>query len=47
MSFVEVVIEVGPYIVCVVCTFSCADVIFEDTLFVQDDEGKVDCLALG
>ena len=47
VSFAEVVLEVGPHLVCVVCTFPCADVIFEDPLFVQDDKGKVDCLDLG
>ena len=45
--FAEVVLEVGPRLVCVVCTFSCADVIFEDPLFLQDDKGEVDCLDLG
>ena len=47
MSFAEVMLEVDPRLVCVVCTFPRADVIFEDPLFVQDDEGKVGFLALG
>ena len=47
VSFAEVVLEFGPRLVCVVCTFPCTDVIFEDPLFVQDDEGEVDFLALG
>ena len=37
LSFVEVVLEVGPRLVCVVCTFPRADVIFEYPLFVQDE----------
>ena len=40
-------LEFGPCLVCVVCTFPYADVIFEDPLFVQDDKGEVDCLDLG
>ena len=47
MSFAEVVLEVDPRLVCVVCTFPCADVIFENLLFVQVDTGEVDCLVLG
>ena len=47
VSFTEVVLEVDPRLVCVFCTFPRADVIFEDPLFVQDDEGEVDCLDLG
>ena len=47
MSFAEVVLEVDPRLVCVVCTFPRAYVIFEDPLFVQDDKDAVDCLALG
>ena len=47
VSFTEVVLEVGQRLVCVVCTLPCADVIFEYLLFVQDDKGEVDCLALG
>ena len=47
MSFAEVMLEVEPRLVYVVCTFPRADVIFEDTLIVQDDMGEVDCLALG
>ena len=47
VSFAEVVFEVGPRLVCMVFTFPYADVIFEDPLFVQDDKGKVDFLALG
>ena len=46
VSFAEVVLEVVPRFVCVVCTFPCADVIFGDPLFVQDDKGEVDCLDL-
>ena len=46
-SFAEVVLEVEPRLVYVVCTFPRADVIFEDTLVVKDDKGEVDCLALG
>ena len=46
-SFAEIVLEVEPRLVYVVCTFPRADVIFEDMLVVQDDKGKVDCLALG
>ena len=46
-SFTEVVLEVDPRLVCVVCKFPRADVIFEDRLFVLDDEGEVDCLVLG
>ena len=34
VSFVEVVLEVDPLLVYVVCTFPRADVIFEDPLFV-------------
>ena len=37
VTFAEVLLEVGPRIVCVVCKFSCADVILEDLLCVQDD----------
>ena len=47
VSFSEVVLEFGPRLVCVVCTFPCSDVIFEDPLFIQDDKGEVGCLALG
>ena len=47
VSFAEVVLEVGPRLVYVVFTFPCADVIFEDPFFIQEDEGEVDCLALG
>ena len=47
VSLAEVVLEVGPLLVCLFCAFPCADVIFEDPLFVQDDEGEVDCLDLG
>ena len=39
-------LEIGPRLVCVVCTFPCADVILVDPLFVQDDEGEVNFLAL-
>ena len=47
VSVTEVVLEVAPHLVCVVCTFTRADFIFEDPLFVQDDEGEVDCFDLG
>ena len=47
MSFAEVMLEVYPRLVCVVCTFPCVDVIFEDLLFVHDDKVEVDFLALG
>ena len=47
VRFTEIVLEFDPRLVCVVCMFPRADVIFEDPLFVQDDEGKVDCLDLG
>ena len=46
-SFAEVMLEVEPRLVYVVCTFPRADVIFEDTLVVKDDKGEVDCFALG
>ena len=46
VSSAEVVLEVGPSVVYVFCTFPSADVIFEYLLFVQDDEGEVDFLAL-
>ena len=38
VSFAEVVLEVVPHLVCVVCTFPRADVMFEYPLFVQDDK---------
>ena len=47
VSFAEVVLDVHPLLLCGVCTFLRAGVIFEDPLFVQDDKGKVDYLALG
>ena len=47
VSLAEVVLEVGPLLVSVICTFPCVDVIFEDPLFVKDEEGGVDCLDLG
>ena len=47
VSFAEVVLEVDPRLVCLVCTFPRADVIFEYPLFLQDDKGKVYCLDLG
>ena len=34
VSFVEVVLEVVPRFVCLVCAFPCSDVIFEDPLLV-------------
>ena len=47
MRFAEVMLKVDPRLVCMVCTFPRADVIYEDPLFFQDGIGEVDCLALG
>ena len=42
VSFAEVVLEVVPHFVCLVCVFPCSDVIFEDPLLFQYDKGEVD-----
>ena len=47
VSFAEVVFEVVPHFVCLVCALPCSDVIFEDSLPVEDDKGEFDCLTLG
>ena len=46
-SFAEVVLEFVSRFVCLVCAFPRLDVIFEDPLLVDYDEGEVDCLTLG
>ena len=46
VSFAEVVFEVVPCSVCLVCALPHSDIIFEDSLPVKDDEGEVDCLTL-
>ena len=46
VSFVEVMFEIVPCFVCLVCALPRLDVIFEDSLHVGDNEGEVDCLTL-
>ena len=46
MSFAEVMFEIVPCFVGLVCGLSHGDVIFEDSLPVDDNEGEVDCLIL-
>ena len=38
--------EIFPCVVCLVCVFPCPDVVFENSLPVEDDEGEVYCLTL-
>ena len=46
VSFAEVMFEVVPCSVCLVCSLPRLDFIFEYSLSVKDDEGEVDCLTL-
>ena len=46
VSFTEVMFKIFPYYVRLVGVFSRPDVVFEDLLPVEDNEGKVYCLAL-
>ena len=46
VSFAEVMFEVVPRFVCLVCVLPRVDVIFEDLLPVKDKEGEVYCLSL-
>ena len=46
VSFAEVMFKIVPCFVRLVCAFPRPDVIFEDSLPVEDDEGKVYCLTL-
>ena len=46
VSFSEVKFEVVPHFVRLVCALPRSDVIFEDLLPVEDNEGEVDCLTL-
>ena len=41
VSFLEVVFEVIPYFVLRIGEFPRPDVVFENSLFVEDNEGKV------
>ena len=46
MSFVEVMLEIVPCFVRLVCALPCSDVIFENSFPVEDKEGEVGCLTL-
>ena len=46
VSFTEVMFKIFPYFVRLVGAFPHPDVIFEDSLPVEDNEGKVYCLTL-
>ena len=46
VSFVEVMFEIVPSFVRLVCARPRSDVIFEDSLPFEDNEGEVDCLVL-
>ena len=47
VSFSEVVFEVIPCFVRQICAFPRPDVVFENSLLVENNEGKVHCLTLG
>ena len=47
VSFSEVMFEVIPCFVRRIVAFPCLDVVFEDSLFVGDNKGRVYCLTLG
>ena len=47
VSFLEGVFEFIPYFVCRISAFPRPDVNFENLLFVENNKGKVYCLALG
>ena len=46
VSFMEVVLKIVPCFVCLVGAFPLPDVVFEDLLSVEDNEGKVYCLTM-
>ena len=46
VSFAEVMFEIVPSFVRLVCVLPILDVIFEDSLSVEDNKGEVDCLTL-
>ena len=46
VRFAEVMFEVVPCLVCLVCALPRSDVIFEDSLYFKDDKGEVDFLTL-
>ena len=46
VSFAEVMFETVPSFVHLVCALPRLDVVFEDLLPVEDNEGEVDCLTL-
>ena len=46
VSFAEVMSEIVPSFVRLVCVIPRLNVIFEDSLPVEDNEGEVDCLTL-
>ena len=46
VSFAEVMFEIVPFFVRLVCAFPHPDVVFEDFLPVEDNQGKVHCLTL-
>ena len=47
VSFSEVVFEIIPFFIRLICAFPRTDVVFENSLFVEDNKGKVYCLTLG
>ena len=46
VSFAEFMFEIVPCFVRLVCALPCLDIIFEDSLPVEDDKGEVDFLTL-
>ena len=46
MGSAEVMLEVIPSFIHLGGAFPCMNIVFEDVIFVEDDEGEVDCLAL-
>ena len=47
VSFLKVVFDVIPCFLRCIIAFTCPDVIFENSLFAEDNEGEVYCLTLG